>query len=391
MNCIKEIHLNEYGIEPAVIIEVPQVMTILGAFSDCIDGYALMGTNANGMTIGISKREDNSVKALNVSKQDKKKFQITSIKYRKEDRWANCIKAVLQELVSLGIQLTGLNITIKGESSICDNSTFASSMFVGILTGLNSLFNLNLDSEAIKRIAFLANRFSSIYQARLRDLITLLYIKPDSLAFFDLASYDYEFIEYPKKENISSILISTSIPFSVLTPELDEFRDEMCTFAKELKGRIPKGIKLRDLSEKDIRQGLHIPQEQKRRQLMFLIEESLCALKSVEALKTGDYISLGRMLNAQERSFETKAELTSPEIDWIVKRSNEIQKIYGICQIYIGAAGTLLALIDTSVNFPYTCHLEEYERIFGFHANIRPYIPYGGVRCIRADEYSTCQ
>ena len=391
MNHIERSHLEEYGTEPCAIAEVPQVVTLIGAFSDCIDGYAIMGTCDNGLKIAVSKRDDNTVKILNATKQDKKKFQITNIKYRKEDRWANCIKAILQEVVSSGFVLPGMNITIQGESAICDNPSFSSYAFIGMLFALEGLLGISFTKEEKKKMAFSSNRFSQAFQARLRDLITLLYSKEDNLMFFDLSNHSYEFLEYPKKDNVSSLLISTAIPYTILTPELEEFRQEANEVVGLIRKKLPKTMSIKNLNEKNIRQILNISSEQKKGQLRFLVEDSECALNGWKALKNGDMELFGKNMNLQEKGLEMNAELTSPEIDWIVKRGSEMKKLYGICQIYTGVAGTLFALIDSSVDFPYTSQLEEYERIFGFHANVCPYVPYGSARSMRRDEYSTCQ
>lgn len=390
MSCIEKSHQNEYGEYPETIVEVPRIATILGTFSDCIGGYAIMGTANGGIEIAISRRDDNTVKVFNPTKLDKKKFQVTNVKYRKEDRWANAIKAIIYELGYLGFSLSGMNITIQGDGSICDNSTFASISFIGMLLGLDRLYSLGFDKERMKRIAYTANRFSNVYQARLRDLIVLLYSEENSLMFFDLDSYRYEYSNCKMPDGVTSLFVSTSIPFSVLTPEFDDFNENLSELVEDISSRIPKGIKLRDLTDKELRLALKLSAEQRRR-LLFVLEESSLAKKAWDAIKEKDHATFGKILNMHERAMEVDAELTSPEIDWIAKRGSEIKGLYGLCQVYTGCAGTLLALIDSSTDFPYTSRLEEYERIFGFHAVVEPYIPYVKARSIEGDESPTCQ
>ncbi len=391
MNDIGKYHQKEYDTAPSVIIEAPQVMTLLGGFSDCVKGYCLMSTNDYGMRIAISKRDDNTVKIQNITKQDKKKFLISNIKYRKEDRWANAAKAILFELVLSGYELTGMNITVKGPSAIGDNASFSASIFAGLLVGVNKLFDLNLDADMMLKLAFNANRFSELFQARLRDLISIFTSRKGNLIFFDLESYDYKIIEYPFSSlpELKSILISTSLPYSVLTPEMEEFRVSVNSVLQEVKNRLPKGFKIRELTEHQIRQELRLKPELERRQLMYVVEESMLAKSAYDAIINKDYESFGKLMNTEQKNLFTKAELTSPEIDWIVRKASEINGVFGLCQVFVGLAGTLISLIDSSLDFSYTSRLEEYERIFGFHATIRPYIPSGGVRLVE-DEDSSC-
>lgn len=393
MNGIGICHQKEYSKEPSVIVEAPQVTTLLGAFSDSINGYALMSTNDYGMRIAISKRDDNVVRVLNVTKQDKKKFLISNIKYRKEDRWANCAKAILQEFSNAGYQLSGMYITIKGPGAIGDSHSLAAAIFAGLAVGINELYKLNLSADDLLKLSFGANRFSKAYQARLRDLITLFTSQKGSVIFFDLDSYNYKIVKYPfndPESGIATALISTALPYSVLTPEMDEFRENIDALVLSVKDKIPRGVKLRDLSELQVRQDLNLRVEAVRSQLMYVIEESELAKKGYEALVSGDYAAFGKVLNSLQKNLLFKAELTCPEIDWVVKKTNSAEGIYGLSQVFVGLSGTLIALIDSRVDFPYTSRLEEYERIFGFHAFIRPYLPSGGVRRIEKDEDSSC-
>ena len=94
MKGIIDIHKAEYGVTPDVVVEVPQVTTLLGAFSEFCSGYALMSTNTQGLSVALSRREDTQVHILNSTKKERKKFQLIGIKARKEDKWCTPVKSV---------------------------------------------------------------------------------------------------------------------------------------------------------------------------------------------------------------------------------------------------------------------------------------------------------
>ena len=104
MDGIGKAHSQEYGVSPAVIVEVPQVTTILGAFSEFCQGYAIMGTNSHGLRVAMSPREDSSVRIFNASSgTERKKFQLTAIRQRKEDKWGQVVKAICQNMIAAGL------------------------------------------------------------------------------------------------------------------------------------------------------------------------------------------------------------------------------------------------------------------------------------------------
>ena len=153
-------HQGEYGSEPGVLVEVPQVTTLLGAFAEYCSGYALMSTNDHGLRVALTRRDDNTVRVFNATKGERKKFQLAVIRQRKEDKWAQIVKAVCQAVISAELPLPGFDMTFKGQSAVADNPSLTAALVSGLVCALNTLFNFGLDADGQVRLAFSANRFS---------------------------------------------------------------------------------------------------------------------------------------------------------------------------------------------------------------------------------------
>ena len=118
-----------------------------------------------------------------------------------------------------------------------------------------------------------------------------------------------------------------------------------------------------------------------------MIGDSAAAVKGYEHLLSGDARQLGKVLSEEQRNISHLAGLTSPEVDWLVKRGNESDSIMGVTEISVGITGTLVALMDRGKEQELGEKLEEYERIFGFKPLMREYTPSGSIRIIPHDEY----
>ena len=344
-------HQGEYGVQPGVLVEVPQVTTLLGAFSEYCGGYALMSTNDHGLRVALSKREDNTVKVFNASKGERKKFQLSALKERKEDKWASIVKAVCQVLLSAEIPISGFDMTFKGQSAVADAPSITAAIVSGMIFGLNSLYSL----------------------------------------FCDLESYDYHSYEYPfvSESGIGSYFIDCALPEDELSSEVEIFREQCIKAAKLTKEAIGAGEKLKGLTERGIRH-LHLPlAEDLKRTISFVVEDSAFACKGLDAINAKDATAFGKIFTAEQRNISELADLTSPEVDWLVKRGIEASGVKGVTEISVGISGTLVALIEKDAVDQYRAQLEEYERIFGFHPIMREYVPSGGLREISEDEYSS--
>ncbi len=381
-------HQGEYGVEPDVQVEVPQVTTLLGAFAEYCKGFSLTSTNSHGLRVALTRRDDNAVRVFNATRGERKKFQLSALKERKEDKWASIVKAVCQAMLSAELDIKGFDMTFKGQSAVADAPSIAAAIVSGMVYGLNSLYSLSLDANAMMRLGFSVNRFMTRYGSRLRDLVTLFTSEPGKVIFFDLESYDYSSYDYPfvAENGIGSYFIDCSLPEDELSGEVDIFRENCVKAVKMAAPSLPIGEKLRSLSEWGIRH-LHLPlPEDLKRALSFVAEDSAFARKGLDAIRNGDATAFGKIMAAEQRNLSELADLTSPEVDWLVKRGFEASGVKGITEISVGISGTLVALIENGAVEQYRAQLEEYERIFGFHPIMREYVPSRGIRLVRLDE-----
>jgi len=385
MESIAKQHEMEYSAAPDIIVEVPQPVTLLGAFSDLVKGHSLMCTIPDGISISCSMRTDNSVKVLNTIKQDKKKFIVNNIKYRKEDKWANAVKAIMSAFQATGVKLTGLDILIAGAPT--EGYEYNAMIFAGIAKIINDLFLLSLPDKELLSLCRRASMFAPGFKAKDRDLIAIFESKENNVLFFDISRKSRESLAL-SLDLLSAYILDPAIPYSVLKPLLDEFSVDIIPVFQALAAAFP-GEDIKALSEKELRLYCNRLPEVDRHSIEYVLEESNLAKKGYELLKAKDYAGFGKLLSAQQRNLQNKAELTSPETDWLVKRALESPDVLGIAQISLGRPGTMLTLIASNSEVSYTERLEEYDRIFGFHASLRSFIPYGSIKVL--NEYSTCK
>ena len=379
-------HRNEYGEEPEVVVDVPGVMTILGSYSDFCDGYALMCTNTQGLRLAISRREDNTVKVYNHTIQDRKKFQLSGLKCKSDDKWISTVKAVFIALQHDGITLPGMDISITGRTAHSDYDTLAAAVAAGFLIAFNDLLSLSLSLNDMLRIAHAANAYSN-GSSRLRDLLTLFIIKKKELVLFDLESYNYETMENPfDTDDITTYILDCGIPKNILYEEERKVQQITKDTMELLKKTMEKGTKLRDYSTRELKYQRGLADENALRYANFTLSESSRVLKAWDALQHSDRNQFSKILLEQQDGIYEDLEVTSPEVEWLIKRANENPHVYASSLISMGLSGHILIVGERGLAEQFEDKLSEYERIFDFHATLRPFSPTGGVRILRDDD-----
>jgi len=95
--------------------------------------------------------------------------------------------------------------------------------------------------------------------------------------------------------------------------------------------------------------------------------------------------NLEKSLDYLEKAIE-QFDVSCPELDWLVKRAQETQGVYGSRLTGKGYGGCTVTLIENDKIETYEEHLEEYERIFGFKAEDFICKPSMGVKTIFPEE-----
>ncbi len=375
-------HEREFNVPPETVVSVPQPTTLVGCFSEYIKGWSLICNTADGIILTLSKREDTVVRVINTAKQDKKKFLTTNIRYRREDKWANAVKSVYLALEREGVKAPGINLLLSGQGCVSGGDGLFSQIYVGLIVALDSLLSLGYSRDKIFETALSAASLSSPQDtARIRDIWVLTYGEKNHVYLYDGKTGKVKGAEYRISPE-ESYIFDSSLPYSVLTPEYDEFRENLPGLVSTVTAKLPKGMELRSLSEKDVRYYSSGLIDYEKRCLVFLILSSEYAKKAFECIERGEGTALGRILSQAQRSMVMNAELTCPELDWIFRRCRESKSVIGMASISIGTAGSFLCIVDQKSAFPDNQKVEEYERIFGFHPKRLPFIPYSSAEVI---------
>jgi galactokinase len=385
MENIISLHKNEYISSPEVVVEAPGSVTVIGNHVDSDDGFMIQALLDMKLFVSMSKRKDNSFRFYAVDYAEKRKTSASNIKYKKEDRWANYIKSVLYSMETTGIPLKGVDITVTGNIPQGIGLASSSAIESAISVGLSGLYNLNLSNEQIVKIIYDGeNRFLNSIKIP-SGIFAPLYGKEGNLVFVDLRSKNIEYIPFSQKDTVFVITVS-NVPLIKFDKELEERRKDINKCIEKLK-MIKPGNCLRDYSKTDISNIGAVPEQIKRRSI-HVIDEMARAEEAKTAIKKENMVALGKLMNRSHESLRDNFEVSCPEIDWLVKRAQEIDGVYGSKITGTGFGGCTLTLLKKSALGQYKERLDEYERIFGFKADMINCSMPEGVKSIYTEENS---
>ena len=368
MEKILSLHQNEYVTDPEIIVEAPGSFTVMGNYSDFEDGIMIQAAIDMKVYIAVSRRKDNSLRFFAADLAERKRTSAANIKYKREDRWANYIKSVIYSMENTGFTFKGLDITLSGNIPPGIGLSSSAAIETATALGLSKLFNLDLDKEDLVKIVFNGEE-KFIGRSKLPSgVYSSLYGKKDKLLSIDFKTRAVEYIQAPDHD-ISLILTVSNVPQIPVDKEIDERRRDIYKCVENLNS-FKTGATLREFNKSDIRHGMGIIPEHIRRRCTHVVDEIIRAEEARTAFIRGDMITAGKLMNRSHESLRDNFEVSCPEIDWLVKRAQELEGVFGSKVTGSGFGGCTLTLIKNTFLDRYKEKLDEYERIFGFKADM---------------------
>lgn len=379
MKQITEIHQLEHENKPQALVTIPGIYTFLGEFADYCKGYTLCGAAPVSLEVTISPRSDQSVRLFMAPQNDRKRFNLQNLKYRREDRWANFVKGVVAVLNARGFITGGFSITFSGGLLMNEGSMVHSAITLGAVLALRELYHTELSQEDCAAVGYSALSSFAGETCRLTMFLAMLQVKTGSLLLFDVHHLTAERIPFTmESEEYLSLIVESHISPHALREELSIRRRESRVAFDKLRSAFPSGL-LRDITDQEVKDLAALTEDEKR-MCIYVLSESRMSREGSRLLAQNDMVMYGKVLSKVQAGLRDVFEVTCPEIDWLTKRALETTGCLGATMITTGSSGTILVLLSHESKDLYIARMEEYEHIFGFRPTWSAYHPVGSLR-----------
>jgi galactokinase len=380
MDDIQAIHEQEYGTAPAAVAAAPGVVNIMGSHTEAHEGFVLSMAINRHMEVAVSPRRDTTLHFYAADYHERRRTTISNLKYRREDRWANYPKGVIYALLSMGCVIRGMSVTIRGDVPQPIGLGASSAISMASAVAMRSALDLSVsDTQIIECVRRAESDFAG-YDVGITNYLAVWHSRPDTATLVD--SRNLSLTHLPLDLGSAQFAITDArIPGVCSVRDYKSRTDQCRSTLAALKAR-RFGVALRDYTIEDLNESIAYIPEGARRRCLHVLRENERVCEAADALRDGNPRKLGKLLLKSHASLRDLYEVSCPEVDWLVKRSGEIDGVYGARICGSGRRGAILALLDEDAYDKYSNRLEEYERIFGFQPETFFCKPLVGVRTL---------
>jgi galactokinase len=363
---IAQLHRAEYESLPDIVVSAPGIVRMMGETTIDTEGLMLSFPMERRVSIAISYRRDSSIRFYASDLNERKRTNLSNLRYKREDRWANLIKASISAYLGEATAFKGFNITVSGDVPL--------GLGLGSATALRSAaakaaaLISGFDPGADEIAASIAELDRSFFdrQPRPAYYLATLSAMPDSISYVDALRGSVENLPAIFGD-VRLFLTDSKVPRPPLEGELGQRVLDCAAGFSMMHGT--GHHRLRDCTASELDEYMGIMPERVRRHCSFFVDEIQRVRETREAILHGDLVSFAKSMNKSQTGLRNHYEISCPEIDWLVKRALELDGVLASRMIGKGFGGCTLTVMRSAALPEYLSRLEEYERIFGFKPN----------------------
>ena len=392
MKAVNDSHELEYGQKPDAVAKAPGRFHLIGEHSWFFKDKTLSMAVNLPVYVAISKRDDTSIKFYFHQLNERKKASLTSLKMKKEDRWANAVKAIVYGFTSGGFTLGGMNITIYSEIIPSAGFGITTAIKASAAVAIKNLFNLNCSDMELLQVIERGNRRFLQNNNYIADNFAALFSKKNNIIITDHFKNTWDYVPF-NFEDKKVLLVDTKVPRVTVWNEESLHEPQYALIMGDLRERkqnVYGGWRYID-DVTDINEQLSVVSEDIRRKLLSVLYEHNDVLDAREGIEKGDFFKFARSVNHSHETMRDMFNISCPEIDWILKRVNELEPNLDFVRNPVtcgritgkGFGRCLYAIMREGDIENFRKKITEFEKIFGFHPDVYEIEPSDGASIVK--------
>lgn len=326
-----------FGRKPEVISEAPGRVNLIGEHIDYSEGFVLPFAIADRTYAAIAARPDGLVRIA--SHQRKEKIFTIDIHDVKPGSKGDWEKYVLGVLWSLGIT-DGIDILVDGSVPAGAGLSSSAALECSVAVALNQLFTLNMTLEDLARATQKAENDYVGVPCGIMDQSVSLMAQAGSALLLDCRDLSTETIPFNVADaGLELLIIDTQAHHALVDGGYAERRASCESVAAKLS--VP--------SMRHLTLDLLVANQDKLSGVEFIrarhaVTEIARVLEAVTALRSSDFLTLGKLINESHKSLRDDYAVSCPELDVAVDASLTAGAL-GARMVGGGFGGSAIALI----------------------------------------------
>jgi galactokinase len=325
----------------ARIFRAPGRVNLIGEHTDYNDGFVMPCAIDFATYVAAGTRADRKIRVASRNFAGEYEFDLDHPTPEVAEGWARYVQGVALILERDGHVLRGADILI--DSSVPVGAGLSSSAALEVSTGFafSSLAGLEIEKWDLAKIGQKAEHEFAGVRSGIMDQFASAFGVENHALFLDCRSLDWSPIPL---SNAKFIICNTKTKHDLADGEYNKRRADCEEAARLLGHESLRNIAWEEFSEK----AENLP-ERLRKRARHVIAENGRVLEAVECLRKGDLPEFGALMDASHESLSADYEVSSAELDLMVRIVRSQRGVLGARMTGGGFGGCTVNLLDAEV------------------------------------------
>jgi galactokinase len=334
-----------YGQPADGLYFAPGRVNLIGEHTDYNGGYVFPCALSFGTYLLIRKNGGNTVRFRSLNQPDAVEVPLNKLTTRLDNSWANYLIGVFAQFIKKGVKINeGFDILIWGDVPAGAGLSSSASLEVVTAYALNDQLKTGYDRTELALMSQKAEHEFALVNCGIMDQFAAAQGKKDHAIFLNCDTLEFDLV--PVKLNGIKVLISNTHSPHKLDSGAYNQRVAECKKAVEQLNKVRPIKYLAELTEEEFNNiESTITDETAKKRARHVVSEVQRTKDAVKALRAGDILQFGKLMNASHVSLRDDYEVTGPELDTMVEEAWKIDGVIGSRMTGGGFGGCTVSLV----------------------------------------------
>lgn len=320
---VKNTFKEKFGTEGMLYFS-PGRVNLIGEHTDYNGGCVLPGAIDKGILAEIKPNGTNKVRAYSVDLNDYAEFGLNE-EDKPKASWACYIFGVCREMQKRGAKLQGFDTAFSGDVPLGAGLSSSAALESTFGFALNEIYNCGFDKKELVLIGQKTEHNYCGVNCGIMDQFASIFGKEGHLIRLDCSTMEYEYVPFNPK-GYKVVLVDSVTKHELVDSPYNKRRQSCERAAAAIAVNHPQVKLLGDADLGMLEEVKGKISEEDYMRATYAIQENQRLVETCEALKKGDYETVGKNVYATHHGMSKLYEVSTIELDFL----NDVAKECGV-------------------------------------------------------------
>lgn len=302
----------------------PGRINLIGEHTDYNGGFVLPGAVDKGMLAEIKTNGLDKIRAYSIDLNESAEFGLNEEDLPAES-WARYIFGVVREISKRGGKVESFDTVFTGDVPLGAGMSSSAALESTYAFALNDMFGLDIEKFELAKIGQATEHNYVGVKCGIMDQFASIFGKAGHLIKLDCRSLEYEYVPF-NPTGYKLVLLDSVVKHELVGSPYNRRRESCERAAAEIRKNHPQVEFLRDATLDMLKEVRFELNDEDYMRAEYVIEEIQRLLDACEALKKGDYETVGEKMFGTHYGMSRQYEVSCEELDFL----NDIAKECGV-------------------------------------------------------------